>query len=538
MAGPSISISGRIGGLVLAVAAVLAPCVCAAEVSLTSACAGLTSMSGASLHVDSAVWIDAGPIAEPTGSTAGPFPGHCRVRGETAEHTDARGRHFGVRFELRLPQIWNGRFFFQGGGGLDGSVQPAVGVVNGGPPALARGFAVLSMDGGHEGQDASFASDQQARLDFAYQAIGKAEVAAKRLIQAYYGRPIAKSYFVGCSNGGREAMIAAQRYPLDFDGVVAGAPGFRLSRAAIQEAWANAHYASLAPVDARGQPDLTRGITEADLQLVVAAVKEDCDALDGLKDGLISNPAACHFSPRRLACSAARGAPCLSPAKVAVLEAVFGGAKDSAGHALYSRFFWDTGIDQSGWRVWTLGLAGASPALNVILGGPALSDYFMTPAEPSRSPFSLDFDTAVEAVSQTGAINDATSTLLNSFAGHGGKLLIYHGVSDPVFSAADTAAWYDALRAQDAQAPSYARLFLVPGMNHCSGGIAADRFDTLSAIVDWVEKGQAPDALIATGTALPGVSRPLCAYPAYARYRGGPADSAPSFSCVVDQASK
>ncbi len=462
------------------------------------------------------------------------LPATCKLTGVIDARKAADGTDYGVRFELRLPEAWNARFLFQGGGGLDGFVAPAVGLSGSGAPALARGYAVLSMDGGHEGSDARFAADQQARLDFAYQAVGKASFAAKTLIRAYYNQRPEHSYFVGCSNGGREALVAVQRYPLEFDGVVAGAPGFRLSRAAIQEAFANRTLASIAPRDVHGRPDLSQALSDADLKLVSDAVLKACDAEDGLADGLISRPAACRFTPRVLACKPGQASGCLSAEKADALEAVFGGAKDSRGQALYSRFFWDSGISEPGWRMWMLGASGRMPALNVVLGGDSMSRYFMTPPQPARSPFDVDLDQVLAQTVQTGAINDATSTFLNSFSGHRGKLILYHGVSDPVFSAADTVDWYEDLSRDDPASAAGVRLFLVPAMNHCGGGRATDQFDMLSAIEDWVEKGRAPEVVQAMGGAsLRGVSRPLCAYPAYARYKGGDPNAASSFACVA-----
>jgi feruloyl esterase len=188
-----------------------------------------------------------------------------------------------------------------------------------------------------------------------------------------------------------------------------------------------------------------------------------------------------------------------------------------------------------GWRVWVLGIEGRMKALNITLGADSLSHYFMTPAQNARSPYEIDLDQAADAVAQTGAVNDATSTLINSFTGHGGKLILYHGVSDPVFSAADTASWYEGVQKTDASSGASVRLFLVPAMSHCGGGRATDQFDMLSALEGWVEQGKAPEQVLAKGgAALPGVSRPLCAYPAHAHYEGGEANSASSFTCKVD----
>ena len=504
-----------------------------------AACVAMAHWQFPATQISATHWQAAGPVNVQTGMGVAvqyDLPAHCVVRGITGAHRDATGHGYGVEFELRLPAQWNQRFLFQGGGGLDGSVRPALGDANGATPALARGFAVISMDGGHEGMDASFASDQQARLDFAYQAVGKATNVAKAAIAAFYNQPARFSYFEGCSNGGREAMIAADRYPLEFDGIVAGDPGFRLAHAAVGEAWNNQHWAAIAPKGAGGAPDLADSLSDADLKLIKTSLLDQCDGLDGLRDGVINNQAACHFSPARLQCKPGQTADCLSSAKIAAIETVFGGAHDSQGHALYSGFAYDGGIAEIGWRMWMLGLPHRMPSLNEMLGGPALSLYFMTPQQPGRSVYAMDFDRAAQDIAQTAAISDADSTFLNSFAGHGGKLLIYQGGSDPVFSSLDIEAWYRQLSGGDANAASYARLFVVPGMNHCGGGVATDRFDPLSAVQAWVEQHQAPQRIIATGAALPGQSRPLCAYPRYARYTGGDPHQAASFVCTAPDA--
>ena len=522
----------------LALGALFAAAAGVAHAADVSPCSALKAEHPGAVVVESAEEMPAGPLTVrgPMGQTSVfDTPAACVVKGVIAPRTAPDGRTFGVRFELRLPAAWNGRFYFQGGGGLDGSVQPALGAAGSGPSALTRGYAVVSMDGGHEGPDAAFASDQQARLDFAYQAVGKTTLVAKALIRAYYQKPPTKSYFVGCSNGGREALIAVQRYPLEFDGVVAGAPGFRLSRAAVQEAFSVKELATIAPKDKDGMPDLAMALTEADLNLVSQGVLRACDAKDGLADGLISNPGACKFKASDLVCKPGQAEGCLAPQKAAVLDAIFAGAHDSQGRALYSRFYWDSGISDIGWRVWVLGIEGRMKALNITLGADSLSHYFMTPAQNARSPYEIDLDQAADAVAQTGAVNDATSTLINSFTGHGGKLILYHGVSDPVFSAADTANWYEGVQKTDASSGASVRLFLVPAMSHCGGGRATDQFDMLSALEGWVEQGKAPEQVLAKGgAALPGVSRPLCAYPAHAHYEGGEANSASSFTCKVE----
>lgn len=440
-------------------------------------------------------------------------------------------------FELRMPTTWNGRFLFQGGGGLDGFVGPAYGTVtpqgSTAAPALARGFAVVSTDSGHQSFDASFAFDQQARLDFAYNALDKVTLEAKALIAAYYGRGPEHSYFMGCSNGGRHAMMAAQRLPLYFDGIIAGDPGFNLSHAAIGEAWDTAQFLKVAPKDASGNSILSRAFTDADLKLVADAVLARCDDLDGLKDGMINNVRACRFDPAKLRCKKKGSTSCLSGPQVAALRAIFAGARDSHGRQLYAGWPYDAGIASPGWRQWKLGTSptAKADAANATLGASALALYFMTPPDPSLDVSHFDFDRDPARVEETSAINDAIGVMMSSFSSHGGKLLVFEGVSDPVFSANDIMAWYDRVHAADPEASTWARLFLVPGMTHCGGGPSTDDFDPLSAIVAWAEQGVAPDRLVASGRAFPGSSRPLCPYPKAARYDGGDAKDERSFRC-------
>jgi pimeloyl-ACP methyl ester carboxylesterase len=473
------------------------------------------------------------------------LPAHCMVQGMIEPRTGADGKPYGVGFELRLPDDWQNRLLFQGGGGLDGFLAQAIGSVpvhsSTATPALARGYAVVSMDGGHRGRDdASFAHDQQARLDYAYQAIGKVTTQAKRLVAQYYSVAPKHTYFMGCSNGGREAMLAAQRYPLEFDGVVAANAGFHLSRAAIGEAWDTQAFMKVAPKDTQGRPVLAQAFTPADLKLVSDGVLNACDALDGIKDGLINNYTACHFDPKVLQCKAGKNASCLTSAQVDALHKIFGGAKNSRGDALYSSWPYDAGIDTMGWRDWKLGDstdATKPNARNVVLGGPSLGEFYTTPPKPGLSPLSFDFDRDVAAMAQTGALNDATSTYLNTFEARGGKLLIVHGLSDPVFSADDIMHWYDQVRldtnAGDAAKQSqWSRLFMVPGMTHCGGGSSLDDFDPLAAIEVWVEKGEAPASILARGKAFPGKEQPLCPYPQTAQYKGGDPDSLKSYACV------
>ncbi len=508
-----------------------------AETEARQRCEALAQLALHDTHITHLSWVPAGklppdPAAELTGSSAQnlEFAAHCVVNGEIERRKGADGKPYHIGFQLRMPAQWNRKFLFQGGGGTDGFIAPAVGSIptrgSSAPPALKRGYAVVSMDGGHQGRDVSFGADQQARLNFAYAATGKVTTLAKQLIQQMYQAAPRHSYFMGCSNGGREAMMAAMRYPLEFDGVVAGNPGFRLSRAAMGEAWDSQQLMAAAPRNAAGKPIIANALTQQDLDAVAAGVLARCDARDGLKDGIVNAWESCDFKPEMLAQQ-------LGARKVALLERIFDGARNSRGDAIYSSWPYDAGINSPGWRAWKLGSSQtAQPdALNLTLGAASLPQYFMTPYDPKFNVLDFDFDTDPPRTRQIGGINDADSTDLSTFKARGGRMIIFEGVSDPVFSAHDLRDWYRQLQKDTPNTRDTARVFMVPGMTHCGGGPAMDDFDPLSALENWREKNHAPDFMVATGTAFPGRSQPICAYPNVAVYTRGDSSKAGSFSC-------
>jgi len=501
-------------------------------------CESLAALSTQTFRVDTAEWVAASrQPSGPAGATAD-VPAHCLFRVVLDPRASAiKDVSFGTGIELRLPEDWNGRLLFQGGGGLNGVLNPAFGSVNGFPSALARGFAVVSTDGGHRGSsvlDSRFAADQQAKLDFAYQAVQRTTREAKGILARYYGRKPDFSYFMGCSTGGREAMLAAQRLPLEFDGVVAGNASFNLTRVAVNQIWSLQTVTRIAPRDATGTPLLYEAFTDDQLKGVSTAVLKQCDGLDGLEDGMINDYKACRFDPASLRCGSAGGADaqsCLSIEQVGALKDIFGGARNSRGESLYGATPYDTGIAQPSWRSMHLGTENSPPA-NATLGRDTLRLFAMTPADPDFDPLHFDFDRDMAATAETAAINDAVATLHTTFAERGGKMIVYHGLSDQGMWTGALTQWYEKLTPRDGQGPqSWARLFLIPGMTHCGGGQSTDRFDMLTAIQQWVEQAQVPDRVIATGRAFPGVSRPLCPYPKVARFDGGDAGNHENFSC-------
>jgi hypothetical protein len=493
-----------------------------------AACAALTQLQlpGVALTVTKAEWLPAG-TAPPAGrgGAASPtkLPAYCRLDAVIDRRTGAAGVMYGIGFALALPETWNGRFLFQGGAGLNGSVQPPIGSsAAGNQPGLARGFAVVSTDTGHQGRggfDATFMQDQQASLDFAYAAVGRVSEVAKRIIGQYYGKSADRSYFAGCSTGGREAMLMAQRYPLHFDGIVAGAPAMRTAFSGIGDRWVAATLNEIAPKDEKGLPITRNAFSESDKKVFIDGLLNACDAADGLRDGMIFNT-SCRFDPKTVVCKGAKTDGCLSMPQATTIEKAFAGPKDSNGRQVYPGFLFDTGI------VSTQGIPG------LLHGG-------SSPVGPAFTDIGMDVDRAVERALADPAESLSTTsrwTNLNTFSARGGKLIFWHGISDPWFSALDTIDYYERMTKANGgpeQVRRWSRLFLSPGMGHCSGGPATvDTFDAVTAIVRWVEEGVAPESLTATGRAFPGRSRPLCAYPLRAHYNGqGNPEDAANFEC-------
>jgi feruloyl esterase len=489
------------------------------------------SLPGSTLVIEKAEAVPEAPagtvqVRPPDPATVGvALPANCRAQGVIDRRVGGDGKSYAIGFAIALPDRWNGRFLFQGGGGLNGSIRPPLGPqASGEVPALARGFAVVSTDSGHQGAvfDASFMNDQEAALNFAQASVGKVTMAAKAIIARYYGQPAARSYFVGCSTGGREGMVASQRYPGEFDGVVAGAPAMRTGHSNLGLAWANHNFTQIAPKGENGKPDPARAFSPSDRKLIADAIVAACDAGDGLKDGMIFNTRQCNFDPASLACSDAKTDACLAPDQVRALAKAFAGPRNSRGRQSYAPFPWDSGV----------------AAVNVPIPG-ILTTGARSPVGPPVYE-TINVDEIEDRVNGDGMQRLQSTqnwTNLNSFFRRGGKIVFYHGVSDPWFSALDTIDYYERMAASSgglAQVrANSSRAYLVPGMGHCGTGAATlDRFDLLQAVVDWVEHGKAPDAVIATGPALPGRSRPLCAYPQHAAYKGqGNPEQAASFEC-------
>ncbi len=446
--------------------------------------------------------------------------------------------------------------------------------------ALALGYAVVSQDSGHDNAvntdpnrngGVAFGFDEQARLDFGYHSYDVVTRAAKSLVATYYGKAPERSYFVGCSEGGREGMMMSQRFPDYFDGILACAPGFNLPKAALfGHSWDVQSLSGVAKTagiyDRFGQPLLNKTFTDEDLDLAAQAILAACDALDGLADGVIDNFTGCTtevVAPKLAAvtCKGPKRNNCISAAQVAALQKIYSGATDSKGELLYSNWAWDRGIGgkigdtyNQGWRMWKMGQYDVPTNSGIIetMGSSAASGLFVTPpvqvatagAAPVANLMGIDFEkdpAKLEAKSgeyteAVSAFMKANSTDLSAFKAHGGKLVIVQGVSDPVFSIQDTIRWWNTVnRNNNSTASDFVRLFAVPGMNHCAGGPSTDQFDAFSAMVNWVEKSSPPEQIVATagaGSPWPGRTRPLCVYPAQSRYKGsGSVEDAANFAC-------
>ena len=521
-----------------------------------SSCAALTSFSFANTTIASSELVPAGTLIW----GGAPIAAHCLVKGEMYRRTSpVDGNSYAIMFEMRLPQNWNGRFFYQANGGSDGLVQTALGGGGGDPnPALKQGFAVISSDAGHQGQgNLAFGVDYQARLDYGYQAVAKLTPMAKSLIKSAYGKTPDRSYIGGCSNGGRHTFVAMTRMPDAYDGYLAGAPGYRLPLAAIANQFGAQRYASIATNPA----DLSTAFTGAERAMVSARVLGKCDALDGATDGMVQDVKACQaafdFQRDIPACTGARDGTCLTPAQKTAIAPIFSGATDSAGKPFYASFPFDAGHNAADSSFWEFFVS------TVIDPGATALIWSTPPANPATfnaTDFALNtsVDSKLAAVAASNAtytesglslMQPVDPTRLGGVKLRGAKVMVYHGVSDPIFSVNDTTTWYEGLASNHGgDASDFARFYRVPGMSHCGLGPSTDQFDMLSQLVAWVEKGKTPESIVAqargVGNAVavnpdvpsnwsPTRTRPLCPYPTTARLNTGATDleSAASFSC-------
>ena len=531
--------------------------------NLKGACTDLTGFQYEQTTITSASLQAAGTL-----KVAGQdIAAHCLITGYMHQRVSpVDSQTYQIGFEMRLPIDWNGRFLYQGNGGTDGNIVTATGQVGSGGPltnALHDGFAVISSDAGHNAtQNPLFGLDPQARIDYGYGAITKLTPMAKHLIQAAYGKLPDRSYAGGTSNGGRHAMMAATRLGDQYDGILASTPGFHLPRAAAAQLYTAQQLRRVATVE----NDLSTALTLPERKVLAQAILDQCDGLDGVTDGLVQDVEACRtaFDIQRdvPVCASTRDGSCLSSDQIDVLANIYRGPVNSTGEALYATQPFDPGLIGSNWASWkfesSVGTARDPVAVGIIFQVPPNPDMMLN---SRQFAFNFNFDTDYAKLSATNETytESAMSFMippdelnLDKLQQHGGKMIVVQGTADGVFSVDDTQNWYDKLLQKyqnnaSGNAPSFARFFRVPGMNHSRGGIATDQFDALTALVNWVEYGQAPDQIIAAArgegnaggqnTELPTDwsatrTRPLCPYPLIARYNGqGDSELAENFSC-------
>jgi len=455
-------------------------------------------------------------------------PQHCRVIGTITPE---------VAFEINLPDRWNRRFYMTGNGGLagdalDGPTSPDR------TSALNNGFVMARTNTGHDARKEPSGSfilnNPQKAIDYAYRAVHVTAETAKKIATDYYAQPIRFSYWNSCSNGGRQGLLEVQRYPDDFDGVVANAPWVDQTGFTIGAMW-NQKALTEAPV------------SPANLALVAQKVMEKCDAVDGLKDGLIDDPRACRFDAARdvPACTASSSATdCLTPAQAAAVNKIYAGPT-SKGKPFIAGFMPGSeavntapnGAMNSGWvGAIVPAQPGAKPAdFNLAEG--VMRYLILDPPQAEYDALTFDYDTAASVVQRWSKLADAKETDLSKFRKRGGKLIMTYGWADQILQPMMGVNYYEGVVAKNGKdTANFARLFMMPGVAHCGGGIGPDRNDAVTAVIDWVEKGKAPESLLASKVTDGKVvrTRPLCPYPQVARYKGqGSIDDAANFSCVA-----
>jgi feruloyl esterase len=406
------------------------------------------------------------------------LPAHCAVRGIVAP---------AVNFELRLPVDWNGKFLHQGCGGLCGQVQPATC-----DDALARRYAVAVTDMGHAGQpwESAWARDNlPAEIDFAYRATHVVTVAAKAIIARHYGRPAARSYFRGCSTGGRQGLVEAQRFPADFDGIIAGAPVLdETGVAALHLMWSGR-----ANLDDAGRPLLQ----PVHVDLLHRAVLAACDGRDGSKDGILEDPRRCDFDPAALACEGDTPGPgCLTTAQQAAVRRLYDGARDSRGAVLFPG-----GLARGSEYEWVPNFVGKNGPAVFAPGGPVAELYrnlIFLPDPPADAAPVFDFDRDPPRLALMESLYTARNPDLRAFRARGGKLILYHGWDDAEIPPALMLDYFATLQAAmggPKATDGFARLYLLPGVAHCRRGPGADTADWLTHLERWVEEGRAPEAV-------------------------------------------
>jgi feruloyl esterase len=493
----------------LALAAARGPVIVAAD-----SCAALAALALPRGTVTLAQSVAAGTFRPDGAGEAGNFtalPAFCRIAATVTPTADSD-----IKIEVWLPESgWNGKFQAVGNGAFSGSIAyPAMG------SALARGYAAASTDTGHTGNTAAFAPGHPEKLvDFGWRAVHELTVASKQVVTAYFGGPPRYSYWNGCSAGGRQGMMEAQRFPADFDGIIAGAPGLDWTGRAAQAV----------RVAQATETDASARLLQPQRELLHRAVVEACDALDGVKDGLIESPTRCRFDPATIQCTHDGETGCLTGLQVKTARLMYSGVKNAhTGREI-------AGVARGSELGWTdMGWTSSARATGL--------DQFryIVFANPSWTVQQFHAETDLGRAEEMDAnVVNALDPNLKPFIARGGKLIQYHGWSDPQISPGNSEQYYNRAAEQSGGAAKVSesyRLFLAPGMGHCSGGEGPNTFDALTALERWVEAGTAPDRIVASHSTRGRVdrTRPLCPYPQVAVYDGhGDIDAASSFACHV-----
>ena len=498
-------------------------------------CTSLKSLKLAATTVVTADTVPAGAMAEAPAAVRAKLPAFCRVTGVIRPVPDSE-----IRFEVWMPQQgWNDRLLNVGNGGFAGSIGYGQMMGN-----LQRGYATAGTDAGHQadGEDASWAYGHPEKVaDFGYRAVHLMTLRSKDIVKAFYAHEQKKAYFDACSDGGREALMEAQRFPEDYDGILAGAPANN---------WAHMLTGGVALIQAT-QKDPAAYISALKLPAIHRASLAACDALDGVKDGVVSDPAKCHFDPAVLQCKTGEDTlACLTPPQVQSLRALYAGGKDAQGNTIFPGLA--PGDEEPAWRDWVLGKAPGGASGNNYGNG-----YFryMVLHDPAWQALTADIGKTLQAAMERTAKDvDSTNPDLTPFVARGGKLLMYHGWNDPAISPWNSISYYGAVqKAMGAQKTDTAvRLYMVPGMEHCAGGPGPNNFGQLSLpaadgpgsgaldkLQMWVEDGKAPGIVLAvkqSGSPEAPVRtvRPLCPYPQQAKYDGKGDPNVPgSFTCTA-----
>lgn len=452
-------------------------------------------------------------------SSAATVP-HCQVEGVIGSE---------IRFEVLLPDEWNGKFLMGGGGGFVGSLG------NQGRFSVNRGYATAATDTGHQGAGirARWAYGMpERRVNYGYLGVHRTTEAAKAIVRAYYGLDAEYSYFYGCSNGGRQAMMSAQRFPNDFDGIVAGAPAHDFS--GVLAAFAYNMQRIFPDPEDLSEPV----ITPQNRQLLESEILRRCDDLDGAKDGFLNDPRECGFKLTDLPVCADNvpADHCLTIRQREAIAAVYNGPRNSSG-SIYPGFPFGGESAAAAWQGW---ITGPSPRLMEAYGEPSSQFAFATQGfkylvfqDPEFDYSTYDFDNYGRDAAHLTGFLDATNTDLSGLKEAGGKLLLWHGWSDAALTAHGSINYFEQAERRDPSVRGYFRFYLMPGVFHCAGGPGPDRVDWLAAIERWVERGEAPSELLATKVESGRVAktRPLCLYPERAEFQGGDPNEAGSYAC-------